>query len=42
VAAGTITPATFLAPGASVNVQFLLGVQTTGNFAFFVIVEGLP
>jgi hypothetical protein len=42
VAAGTITPATFLAPGASVNVQFLLGVQTTGSFAFFVIVEGLP
>jgi hypothetical protein len=42
VAAGIITTGTPLAAGASVNVQFLLGVQTTGNFAFFVIVEGLP
>jgi hypothetical protein len=42
VAAGIITTGTPLAAGASINVQFLLGVQTTGNFAFFVIVEALP
>jgi hypothetical protein len=28
-----------LAPGDSVNVQFTLGVQTAGNFRFFVSVE---
>jgi hypothetical protein len=39
---GTITLASPLAPGASVNVQFLLGVQTTGSFKFFFNVEALP
>jgi CSLREA domain-containing protein len=39
VAAGTITPAAPLAPNASVNVQFTLGVEQTGGFRFFVIVE---
>jgi hypothetical protein len=42
VSAGTITLGTPLAAGASVNVQFLLGVQQTGNFRFLVIVEALP
>lgn len=31
-----------LNPGASTNVQFLLGVQTTGSFRFLIIVEALP
>ncbi len=31
-----------LAPGASVNVQFLLGVEAGGSFRFFVNVEALP
>lgn len=42
LAAGTITLSTPLAPGASINVQFLLGVQTTGSFKFLYIVEALP
>lgn len=33
---GTITPAAALLPGASVNIQFKLGVQQTGTFRFFV------
>jgi hypothetical protein len=40
--AGTVTLAAPLAGGASVNVQFLLGVQKTGTFRFFVNVEALP
>src|SRR4030095_14490906 len=39
---GTITLGTPLANGASVNVRFLLGIQQTGNFKFFVNVEALP
>lgn len=31
-----------LAPGSSIEVQFLLGVQEQGNFSFFVNVEALP
>ena len=42
LAAGTIAVGTPLAPGASTNVQFLLGVQTTGTFRFLIIVEALP
>ena len=42
LAAGTVTLATPLAPGASINVQFLQGIQVTGSFKFFVNVEGLP
>jgi hypothetical protein len=42
VTTGTITLGTPLAPGASVNLQLLLGVQTTGSFKFFFNVEALP
>ena len=42
LSAGTITLATPLAPGASINLQFLLGVQQTGSFKFFINVEALP
>lgn len=31
-----------LAPGASINLNFLLGVQTPGSFRFFITVEALP
>jgi len=40
--AGIINTGTPLAPGASVSVQFLLGVQQTGTFKFFVNIEALP
>jgi len=39
---GFITLAAPLAAGASVNVQFLLGVQQTGTFKFYLNVEALP
>jgi hypothetical protein len=39
---GTITLAAPLAAGASINLQFLLGVQQTGSFKFFINVEALP
>jgi hypothetical protein len=42
IAAGGITLGTPLAANASVSVQFVLGVQQTGSFRFFVIVEALP
>jgi len=42
ISAGTIGTGTPLAPGASINVQFLLGVQQTGSFKFFINVEALP
>jgi uncharacterized protein len=42
LSAGTITLATPLAPGATIDVRFRLGVQQTGSFRFFVIVETLP
>ncbi|MCA1613937.1 MAG: proprotein convertase P-domain-containing protein [Acidobacteria bacterium] len=42
VAAGIITAGTPLAPGASINVEFLLGVRQAGGFRFFVNVEALP
>nr|MBA3241939.1 lamin tail domain-containing protein [Acidobacteriota bacterium] len=35
----TITP---LAPGQSINIRILLGVQATGIFRFFLTVEALP
>jgi methionine-rich copper-binding protein CopC len=41
MSAGTITLATPLAPGASINLQFLLGVQQTGSFKFFFNIEAL-
>lgn len=37
-----IPPGGALAAGASIDVQFLLGVQEQGNFSFFVNVEALP
>ena len=42
LAAGTITTGTPLAAGAGINLQFMLGVQQTGSFKFFIIVEALP
>jgi hypothetical protein len=39
---GTITLATPLFNGQTVNVQFLLGVQKEGSFRFAVNVEALP
>jgi subtilisin-like proprotein convertase family protein len=42
LSAGTVTLGTPLANGASVNVRFLLGIQQTGTFKFFVNVEALP
>ena len=37
-----ITLGSPLAAGASINLQFLLGIQQTGSFKFFVNVEALP
>jgi predicted extracellular nuclease len=42
VSAGTVTLGSPLAPGATMNVQFLLGIQQTGTFRFFINVEALP
>jgi len=42
ISAGTVTLATPLLSGASINLEFLLGVQQTGRFRFFVNVEALP
>ena len=42
LAAGTITLGAPLTPGASLNLQFLMGVQQTGTFKFFINVEALP
>ncbi|HET6977403.1 MAG TPA: Ig-like domain-containing protein [Pyrinomonadaceae bacterium] len=42
LAAGTVTLGTPLAAGASINLQFLVGVQVSGSFKFLFNVEGLP
>lgn len=42
MSSGTVTLGTPLANGASINVRFLLGIQQTGNFKFYVNVEALP
>ena len=42
LSAGTVTLATPLANGASVDIRWLLGLQQTGSFKFFVNVEALP
>src|ERR1051325_3230109 len=42
MSSGTVTLATPLANGASLDVGFLLGIQQTGSFKFFVNVEALP
>jgi hypothetical protein len=39
---GTITLGSPLANGASADVQFMLGVQQTGSFRFWVTVDALP
>jgi hypothetical protein len=42
MSAGTITLANPLLPGQSINLQFLLGVQSSGSFKFFFNIEALP
>ena len=42
MSSGTVTLATPLANGASIDVRFLLGIQQTGSFKFYVNVEALP
>jgi hypothetical protein len=42
MSAGGITLGTPLANGASVNLQFLVGIQQTGNFRFYLNIEALP
>ena len=42
LSSGTITLGAPLANGASINVQFLLGVQQAGKFKFFINIEALP
>jgi hypothetical protein len=42
MSAGTVTLATPLANGASIDERFLLGIQQTGLFKFFINVEALP
>jgi hypothetical protein len=39
---GVINLGSQLAPGASINLQFVLGVQSTGSFKFFFNIEALP
>jgi len=42
MSAGVVTLATPIANGASIDVRFLLGIQQTGSFKFFINVEALP
>jgi hypothetical protein len=42
LSAGTVTLGTPLANGASIDVRFLVGIQQTGSFKFFLNVEALP
>src|SRR5262245_63807655 len=42
LSAGTVTLGTPLGNGGSINLQFLVGIQQTGSFKFFVNVEALP
>ena len=42
MSAGTVTLGTPLANGASIDVRFLLGIQQTGTFKFYVNIEALP
>ncbi len=42
LAAGIVTSGTPIANGASINVQFVLGVQQSGSYRFLVNVEALP
>ena len=42
MSAGVVTLATPIANGASLDVRFLLGIQQTGSFKFYINVEALP
>lgn len=42
LSASTITLLTPLLPGATYDFQFLLGIQQTGSFKFYVNIEALP
>jgi len=42
MSAGTVTLATPLANGASIDARFLLGIQQTGSFKFYFNIEALP
>ena len=42
LSSGTVTLATPLANGATLDLRFLLGIQQTGSFKFYVNVEALP
>lgn len=42
MSSGTVTLATPLANGATLDVRFLLGIQQTGSFKFYINVEALP
>ncbi len=42
LSAGVVTLATPIANGASLDLRFLLGIQQTGSFKFFLNVEALP
>jgi hypothetical protein len=42
MSSGTVTLATPLANGAGIDVRFLLGIQQTGSFKFYLNVEALP
>jgi hypothetical protein len=42
MSAGKVTLASPVANGASLDVRFLLGIQQTGSFKFFINVEALP
>jgi hypothetical protein len=42
LSAGVVTLATPIANGASVDVRFLLGIQQTGLFKFYLNIEALP
>jgi len=39
---GVVTLGTPIANGASIDVRFLLGIQQTGNFKFYLNIEALP
>lgn len=42
LSSGTITTSTPLAVGQSILINFQLGVQKTGLFRFYIVIEGLP
>jgi hypothetical protein len=42
LSAGTVTPGTPIATGASINLQFLFGVEQNGCYRIGIIVEALP